>query len=163
MLSSNYCDYIYKNYLAHSGVPGMKWGKRRFQNEDGTLTEEGKLHYQRLQNNSRLAVQETSDEDRELSNQAITRETSEVPEHMEPTPKISSKSQQETQKKLNDLKQNYLKGNGFVSGALFDKIFQKAIGSDQPDREIEKAKKEWKIINDFLKAKIEEAEKNQKG
>ena len=29
-------------YLAHFGIPGMKWGQRRFQNEDGTYTEEGK-------------------------------------------------------------------------------------------------------------------------
>lgn len=28
--------------LYHWGVKGMKWGRRRYQNEDGTLTEEGK-------------------------------------------------------------------------------------------------------------------------
>lgn len=31
-----------KNYIAHSGILGMKWGRRRYQNEDGTYTEEGK-------------------------------------------------------------------------------------------------------------------------
>lgn len=32
-------------YISHSGVKGQKWGVRRYQNEDGTLTEEGKRHY----------------------------------------------------------------------------------------------------------------------
>ena len=34
-----------EDYLAHSGIHGMKWGVRRYQNEDGTLTEEGKRRY----------------------------------------------------------------------------------------------------------------------
>lgn len=33
------------NNLYHSGVPGQKWGVRRYQNEDGTLTNEGRQHY----------------------------------------------------------------------------------------------------------------------
>ncbi len=32
----------YPSYLIHYGVPGQKWGERRWQNEDGTWTEEGK-------------------------------------------------------------------------------------------------------------------------
>ena len=35
----------YQSYLEHSGVKGQKWGVRRYQNPDGTLTEEGKVHY----------------------------------------------------------------------------------------------------------------------
>lgn len=39
-------DYLeYKNYLAHHGIEGQKWGRRRFQNEDGSLTPEGRAHY----------------------------------------------------------------------------------------------------------------------
>ena len=32
-------------YLRHFGIQGMKWGQRRYQNADGTLTSEGKIRY----------------------------------------------------------------------------------------------------------------------
>ncbi len=34
-----------ENELKHWGIKGMHWGIRRYQNEDGTLTEEGKQRY----------------------------------------------------------------------------------------------------------------------
>lgn len=33
------------DHLSHYGIKGQQWGIRRFQNEDGTLTEEGKARY----------------------------------------------------------------------------------------------------------------------
>lgn len=33
------------NYLVHYGIPGQKWGNRRFQNEDGSLTPAGERRY----------------------------------------------------------------------------------------------------------------------
>lgn len=33
------------NYLIHWGIKGQKWGIRRFQNADGSLTEEGRRRY----------------------------------------------------------------------------------------------------------------------
>ncbi len=35
-------EELCEDFLAHHGVKGQKWGIRRYQNEDGTLTEEGK-------------------------------------------------------------------------------------------------------------------------
>lgn len=53
------------NWLAHHGVKGQKWGIRRFQNEDGTLTSEGKSRYSD-QSMSRLA---------QLANHAVYQNT----------------------------------------------------------------------------------------
>lgn len=35
-------DYLKTKELYHHGIKGQKWGIRRYQNEDGTLTEEGR-------------------------------------------------------------------------------------------------------------------------
>lgn len=37
------------NELYHWGVKGMKWGVRRYQNKDGTLTDKGQKRYERDQ------------------------------------------------------------------------------------------------------------------
>lgn len=38
-------EYNSPHALVHYGVPGMRKGTRRYQNEDGTLTPEGREHY----------------------------------------------------------------------------------------------------------------------
>lgn len=42
---TNYIIYRGMDHLEHHGILGQKWGVRRFQNPDGTLTEEGKARY----------------------------------------------------------------------------------------------------------------------
>lgn len=37
--------YLVHSELAHHGIKGMKWGIRRYQNADGSLTPEGKAKY----------------------------------------------------------------------------------------------------------------------
>lgn len=46
------------NYLEHHGIVGQKWGVRRYQNMDGSLTVEGKKRYK---STSRLALRELPD------------------------------------------------------------------------------------------------------
>lgn len=45
-MSNNWC--INDDTLAHHGIKGQKLGIRRYQNDDGTLTEEGKKRYAEL-------------------------------------------------------------------------------------------------------------------
>lgn len=47
------------NSLEHYGVKGMKWGVRRYQNKDGTLTSAGKNHLKVVR--TRTSIQELVD------------------------------------------------------------------------------------------------------
>jgi hypothetical protein len=44
-MSNYYAIERSPDYLEHYGILGMKWGIRRFQNPDGSLTEEGRKRY----------------------------------------------------------------------------------------------------------------------
>ena len=45
-----------ETYLAHHGILGMKWGVRRYQTNDGTLTAAGKVRYGRKMTAKRKAA-----------------------------------------------------------------------------------------------------------
>lgn len=48
-------------YLAHHGTKGQKWGVRRYQNEDGTLTDEGRRRYGYGSESGSLMTKNTSE------------------------------------------------------------------------------------------------------
>ena len=45
--------------LYHHGILGMKWGVRRYQNEDGTLTSKGKARYMKVESSKHLQKKDT--------------------------------------------------------------------------------------------------------
>ncbi|MBR2591764.1 MAG: hypothetical protein IKD62_02225 [Oscillospiraceae bacterium] len=60
--------------LTHWGIKGQKWGVRRWQNEDGTLTEEGKEHYMTAARSGKLNYKKLSDDDLNKINSRFARE-----------------------------------------------------------------------------------------
>lgn len=64
---------IKNNVLGHSGIKGQKWGIRRFQNEDGTLTEAGKARYN--QDGSRKNPEKMSDTELANANRRLGAES----------------------------------------------------------------------------------------
>lgn len=78
-----------KNELLHSGVKGMKWGIRRFQNKDGSLTPAGKKRY--------------GDKDTGDSPETKPKKTKEAPERT-PKKKLKSMTEDEIRTRINRLK-----------------------------------------------------------
>jgi len=66
-------DYLKTKELYHSGIKGMRWGVRRFQNEDGTLTEAGKARYNK--DGSPKNPEKMSDEDLASANRRLGAES----------------------------------------------------------------------------------------
>jgi len=55
-------------YLQHVGIKGMRWGVRRYQNKDGTLTPAGKRRYSKMSEDARTASEISKKKVSQMSN-----------------------------------------------------------------------------------------------
>lgn len=73
-VKGEFYEFYRETDIAHHGILGMKWGVRRFQNKDGTLTVAGKKRYSdessdwnRTEQNIRKAVSDSPEVQKALS------------------------------------------------------------------------------------------------
>lgn len=67
-------QYVYTDELSHYGIKGMKWGVRRYQNADGSLTAAGKKRQEKQQAKTIKKENKTAvTQARAISNNSINR------------------------------------------------------------------------------------------
>lgn len=118
------------DYLSHHGILGQKWGIRRFQNKDGSLTEAGKKRY------SQKDVEDAFVASMRAHSDALAK----VAEGNERIPKMANELSQEYKREFNtmsftkaDKKRIYDQINsdygGYLDRDLFDNALYDAVTS----------------------------------
>jgi len=129
-------SWEYNNYLAHFGIFGMKWGVRRYQNKDGSLTPEGKARYQNkdgsLNDEGKKLYQKQLDES--IEKNWLTVHNNVAARSAEAFAKVN-KSPKYNDKKIDldnpgKLELTYLKDIAKVDNKLFEEECQKMFGGN---------------------------------
>lgn len=149
-----------ETYLAHEGILGMKWGVRRYQNPDGTLTEAGRLRYSRQMTKKRkAAAKKAAQTKRKAAEAKRTADETSKPRD------VSSMSDQEIRDFLNrrDLEKRYLDAiapKTIERGESATKRFMTKFGSSLADNLIKEATK--KIAKDIVSGVLGSSDSNSK-
>lgn len=89
-----------QNYLQHHGTKGMKWGVRRYQNKDGSLTPAGKKHYAKESEKLKAEEQKLKAEQKVLANKKKTQAKFDKLDEKKAELEAKRKALAEEQKKL---------------------------------------------------------------
>lgn len=135
-----------KAYLMHHGILGQKWGVRRFQNEDGTLTKLGKYNAKaNRQKNKMTGYKEERKKAQELGSSSVKRyeELSKLYDKGEITDEeFDKRMEKEVYGPLEKAGYDYIyRGGGYSDGKTY---YSLQFGRDLSDTEVEQRKgEEW--------------------
>ena len=139
------------DYLAHYGTKGQKWGIRRYQNEDGSLTDEGKRRY----GNSVFisGTTKTYEEGSYKRDELPKKITDKIDEYRKNGRKILVGDAPGIDSQVQDYlaKNNYGNVEVFVSGDEVRKMAGEKLGwkvNNIDGENFEKYSKEWRAVKD---------------
>ena len=135
------------NQVSHSGIKGMKWGVRRYQNEDGTLTEEGKKRYQ---------DQPEQEESKKKQDQPKQEESKKKQDQLkqEESKKKQDQPKQEESKKKQDPQEKYVGASMSIAKSASD-IAKTAAGAIDMSRGSKTIRRDYSWMTDQqLQARI---------
>ena len=136
----------YGTSLYHHGIKGQKWGIRRYQNPDGSLTNEGRKHYGKIVNKMANEVIERS---------YFTQERS-IPKGTKMYRVSANKNEQKKGGPIyvsyTDVDRNHYKG-GWVKGTANGARTYEYEFTLNKDLKIPSRKKQEKVINEVLENK----------
>lgn len=108
-------------YLAHHGVKGQKWGVRRWQNSDGSLTPDGKIHYGK---GNKKEAEGTKDNKSKSGNNSFTTGNKWQDRFIAKEQKRSDRNDKHVEKKLEKLANKYKKTNNDKYSKKFDDTYR---------------------------------------
>ena len=99
-------NFISENELCHWGIKGMRWGIRRYQNPDGTLTSKGRKKY--LKNNNLSYLTKSGKELQSIVRNTASKNTDILRKYDEENDKLKSlKTNDHARKLVNDMDKKY--------------------------------------------------------